>query len=241
MSQACAEYVVEIARTGTTYHAMQQFMADAERNLSFAYVVFFLHLFAFKYLEYKNAVRRNASRHLDMLWRENLSSTRTAKANKVNYRQMSVILVYWGAALVLPLQEFYHNTRTIRWIHAHVGWDMPIEKLNMWIKESIVTNISEFQIIKFIQRLNFMQHVMRTMKSIIYWRRTRDTATPKDVRAEVSTVGARACRRAHMRAGRVWLCWCLRTCACRRAHMRTSRVLCLRAPPRLSARGLASR
>ena len=124
VSQACAEYVVEIARTGTTYNAMQPFMADAERNLNFAYIVFFLHLFAFKYLEYKNAVRRNASPHLDMLWRENLSSTRTAKANKTNYRQMSVILVYWGAALVLPLQEFYHNTRTIRWMHAHVGWDM---------------------------------------------------------------------------------------------------------------------
>ena len=130
VSQACAEYVVEIARTGTDFRATQHFLADAERNLSFAYIVFFLYLFAFKYLEYKNAIRRNASQHLDMLWRENLSSTRTAKANKTNYRQMSIILVYWGAALVPPLQAFYHNTRTIRWIHAHVGWDMPIEKLN---------------------------------------------------------------------------------------------------------------
>ena len=125
VSQACAEYVVEISRTGTDFHATQHFLADAERNLSFAYIVFFLYLFAFKYLEYKHAVRRNGSQHLDMLWRENLSSTRTAKANKTNYRQMSVILVYWGAALVAPLQAFYHNTHTIRWIHAHVGWDMP--------------------------------------------------------------------------------------------------------------------
>jgi hypothetical protein len=168
VSQACAEYVVEISRTGTDYHAAQHFLADAERNLSFAYVVFFLYLFAFKYLEYKNAVRRNDSQHLDMLWRENLSSTRTAKANKTNYRQMSVILVYWGAALVAPLQAFYHNTRTIRWIHAHVGWDMPIEKLNAWIKESVVSNISELQIIKFIRRLNFMQFVVRTVKSIVH-------------------------------------------------------------------------
>ena len=120
-----------------------------------------------------------------MLWRENLSSTRTAKANKANYRQMSIILVYWGAALVLPLQAFYHNTRTVRWIHTHVGWDMPIEKLNMWIKESVVTNISEFQIIKFIRRLNFMQFVVRTVKSLVYWRRVRDAATPKDIKADV--------------------------------------------------------
>ena len=184
-SQACAEYVVEISRTGTDFHATQHFLADAERNLSFAYIVFFLYLFAFKYLEYKHAVRRNGSRHLDMLWRENLSSTRTAKANKTNYRQMSVILVYWGAALVAPLQAFYHNTRTIRWIHAHVGWDMPIEKLNAWIKESVVSNISESQIIKFIRRLNFMQFVVRTLKSIAFWRRARDTATPKDIAADV--------------------------------------------------------
>ena len=120
-----------------------------------------------------------------MLWRENLSSARTAAANKTNYRQMSVILVYWGAALVLPLQAFYHNTRTIRWIHHHVGWDMPIEKLNMWIKESVVSNISEFQIIKFIRRLNFMQVVARTIKSLVYWRRVRDAATPKDITADV--------------------------------------------------------
>ena len=185
VSQACAEYVVEISRTGTDFHATQHFLADAERNLSFAYIVFFLYLFAFKYLEYKHAVRRNGSQHLDMLWRENLSSTRTAKANKTNYRQMSVILVYWGAALVAPLQAFYHNTRTIRWIHAHVGWDMPIEKLNAWIKESVVSNISESQIIKYIRRLNFMQFVVRTLKSIAFWRRARDTATPKDIAADV--------------------------------------------------------
>ena len=188
VSQACAEYVVEIARTGTSYDTMQPFLADAERNLSFGYIVFFLHLFAFKYLEYKNAVRRNASKHLDMLWRENLCSTRTAKANKTNYRQMSVILVYWGTVLVLPLQEFYHNTRTIRWIHSHVGWDMPIEKLNMWIKESVVSNISEFQIIKFIARLNFMQHVVRAIKSLVYGRRARDAATQKDISADKALI-----------------------------------------------------
>jgi hypothetical protein len=167
---------------------MQPFLADAERNLSFAYIVFFLHLFAFKYLEYKRAVRRNGSKHLDMLWRENLACTLTAKANKTNYRQMSVILVYWGAALVAPLQTFYHNTRTIRWINAHVGWDMPIEKLNMWIKESVVSNISEWQIIQFIRRLNFVQFVVRSIKSLVYRRRARDSATPKDVAADVALI-----------------------------------------------------
>ena len=185
VSQACVEYVVEISRTGTHYGAVQQFLSDAERNLSFAYIVFFLFLFAFKFLDYKDAIRQNRSTHLDMLWRENLHTTRAAKANKTNYRQMSVILVYWGVALVAPLQKFYHNTRTIRWIHAHVGWDMPIEKLNAWIKESVVSNISEWQIIQFIRRLNFMQHVVRSLKSLWGWRRKRDSATAKDISADV--------------------------------------------------------
>ena len=188
VTQACAEYVVEISRTGTDYRASQQFLADAEQNLSFAYIVFFLYMFAFKFLDYRNAVRRNESKQLDMLWRENLASTRTAKANKTNYRQMSVILVYWGAVLVEPLQTFYHNTRTIRWIHSHVGWDMPIEKLNMWIKEKVVSNISESQICAFIRRLNFMQHVMRSMWSLVRAKRKVDAATPKDVDADVSCI-----------------------------------------------------
>jgi hypothetical protein len=184
VTQALAEYVVEISRTGTDYRACQQFLADSERNLSFAYVVYFLYMFGFKFLDYRRAVRRNESRHLDMLWRENLPSTRTAKGNKVNYRQMSVILVYWGVALVPALHTFYHATRTIRWIHSHVGWDMPIEKLNMWIKESVVSNISEWQICKFISRLNFMQHVMRNLLALVRRRRQRDTAIPIDIAVE---------------------------------------------------------
>ena len=188
VTQALAEYVAEISATGTHYGATQLFLRDAERNLSFAYVVFFLFMFGFKYLDYRYAVRHNKSRHLDMLWRENLASTRTAKANKTNYRQMSVILVYWGCALVEPLQTFYHNTRTIRWVHSHVGWDMPIEKLNMWIKESIVINISRVQIIRFIWRLNFMQHVTRAVKMLVWSARKRYERGPKDAASDVNKI-----------------------------------------------------
>jgi hypothetical protein len=48
-----------------------------------------------------------------------------------------------------------------------------------------VSNISEFQIIKFIRRLNFMQHIVRAVKSIVHRRRARDRATPKDIAADV--------------------------------------------------------
>lgn len=186
--QALSEYVVEISQTGTDFHIVTTFLQDAEQNLSFAYVVMFLYLFGFKFLEYRHAVRHNESHVLDRLWRENLASARTAAANKTNYRQMSVVLIYWGCALVEPLQTFYHNSRTIRWIHSHVGWDMPIEKLNMWIKESVVSNISKLQICQFICRLNFVQHCMRALLRLVRRGRKRDTATPKDVRADVDTM-----------------------------------------------------
>ena len=163
-------------------------MRASEDNLSFAYVVFFLYMFGFKFLEYRSAVRTNNSKLLDILWCENLSSALTANANKTNYRQMSVILVYWGAALVEPLQTFYHNTRTVRWVFSHVGWDMPIEKLNMWIKESVVSNISKWQICQFIRRLNFMQHVLRSVKKIVNRNRTADKATLKAVRVDVDKI-----------------------------------------------------
>ena len=189
--QACAEFVAEISQSGTDYHIVQAFTRrDAEKNLSFAYIVFFLYCFGFKFLEYRHAVRHNESHSLDRLWRENLVSARTATANKVNYRQMSVCLVYWGLALVEPLQTFYHNTRTIRWIHSHVVWDMPIEKLNMWLKESVVSNISRWQICQFISRLNFMQHVMRSLLSLVRRGRKRDKATPKNVRVDVDKIKA---------------------------------------------------
>ena len=153
-----------------------------------AYIVFFLYMFGFKFLEYRHAVRHNESHALDRLWRENLVSARTALANKTNYRQMSIILVYWGLALLEPLQTFYHNTRTIRWIHSHVGWDMPIEKLNMWIKESVITNISKMQICTFIWRLNFMQHVWRAVMALVRRGRKRETATPRDVQVDVDKI-----------------------------------------------------
>ena len=168
----------------------QRFLRESEDNLSFAYIVCFLYLFGFKFLEYRHAVRHNQSHILDRLWRENLASARTALANKVNYRQMSIALVYWGVALVEPLQTFYHNTRTIRWIFSHVGWDMPIEKLNMWIKESVVSNISRMQICQYIRRLNFVQHVRRVVLRLSRFGRKRDTATPKDVRADVDKIKA---------------------------------------------------
>ena len=68
---------------------------------------------------------------------------------------------------------------------------MPIEKLNMWIKESVVSNITRLQIIKFIWRLNFMQHVNRAVKRIVFAKRS-DDSSPKlrDIRVDVDKIKA---------------------------------------------------
>ena len=49
LTTAFAEYVIEISRTGTDYRHISQFLQAAERNLSFAYIVFFLYLLVLLY------------------------------------------------------------------------------------------------------------------------------------------------------------------------------------------------
>ena len=92
--EAFAEYVVEISQSGTDYHHVDQFLQDAEANLHFAYICYFLYLFGFKYLQMRAAIRKNDSATLDLIWRENLQSARTSVANKTNYSQMTISLIY---------------------------------------------------------------------------------------------------------------------------------------------------
>ena len=188
LTAACAEYVLEIAQTGTDVRATSTFLNDADANLSFAYVCQFLYLFGFKFKQMRDSVRTNDSATLDLLWRENLASARAAtksgnvgESGKTNYATMSVVLIYWGCALREPLATAYHNTRTLRWIFSHVGWDMPVEMLNMLIHESVVANITHELIQKFVRRLNFTWVVHRGLERILKANRARDEATLKDI------------------------------------------------------------
>ena len=182
---AFSEYVVEIARTGNDFNDTRGFFRDADANLSFAYVCYFLWHFGFKYLQMRNAIRRNDSKTLDQIWRENLASARTAKGNKTNYAKMSVILIYWGVALVGDLATAFHNTRTLRWIDSHTGWDMFIEALNAMIKAAVTANITEDQIRKFIRRLNFTNVVNRGLEAVLRHYRKDPQAVDKQIRTDV--------------------------------------------------------
>ena len=195
LTEACSRYVVEISRTGTSYRNVSTFLRDADANLSFAYVCQFLYLFAFKFKQMRNSVRTNDSTKLDLIWRENLASARaaskhggTSEQGKTNYATMSVVAVYWGAALVEPLQSIYHRSRTLRLIHAHVGWDYPIEYLNKLIGESVVANITHDLIAKFVRLLNFTHVVHRGLDRILKANREEDKAKLKKINKEVDTL-----------------------------------------------------
>ena len=187
---AFSEYVVEIARTGCDFNDTRRFFRDADANLSFAYVCYFLWHFGFKYLQMRNAIRTNDSAKLDLIWRENLASARTAKGNKTNYSKMSVILIYWGVALVGDLAIAFHNTRTLRWIDSHTGWDMFIEALNAMIKHSVTFHITEDQIRQFIRRINFTHVVNRGLETVLRYFRKDVYAVDKDIRTDVEMIKA---------------------------------------------------
>lgn len=187
-ARACAEYVVEISATGSDYRVVGHFLRAAERNLSFAYVCYFLHLAAFPFLQMRNAVRQNDSDTLDLIWREFLATGRTSLANKTNYSQMSIVRVYWGWALVPPMQAVYRNVRTLRHLFTHVGWDWPIEYLNLLIREGVQANITWEQIEKFIRRLNFTAIVNRGLDAVFRRFRRAEKATDRDVDTTVEAI-----------------------------------------------------
>lgn len=65
-----------------------------------------------------------------------------------------LLLLLASCALLEPNQAVHHNTCTMRLLFSHVGWDMPIEKLTMWVKDSFNYTITGNALHTFIRRLN---------------------------------------------------------------------------------------
>ena len=115
MTRACSEYLLLISRTqgAIDIDLVPEFAAACERNVDLVWVFHFLYDFAYLVLDFKQAVRANRSRHLDLLWREFYSIGSTGTANKSNYVPMSVMRVFWAEALEPDLKELYHALRAI--------------------------------------------------------------------------------------------------------------------------------
>ena len=184
--RACAEYVLDISKTGADYRLPSQFLQAAEANLSFSYICQFLYLYGFMFLQMRDAVRENNSPLLDLIWCENLATARAA--GKTNYGIMSVVRVYWGVAIREPLAALYHAFRSLRWVHTHVGWDMFIEVLNGIIRGSVAVNITQDSLRKFISELNFTSVVNRAIDDIIKSNRERDAGKVKKIEDAVKVI-----------------------------------------------------
>ena len=84
------------------------------------------------------------------------------------------------------LQTVYHNTRTLRLLYTHVGWDMPIEVLNLWIRLAVVYNVKKEYLIKFISRLNFTHVVCRGFDAIM--KRRQKNEKLKNIDTDVEAI-----------------------------------------------------
>ena len=159
MTRACSEYLLMLARTAGAVDIDQvpAFIQQCERNVDLAWVVHFLHDFAYLVLDFKQSVRKNDSRHLDVLWREFFATGYTGTANKTNYVPMSIMRIFWADALVPELAHLYHELRAIPMSQrTFVGWDTPIEWLNGAITDGVKRLVSEARIENFVLNYSFL-------------------------------------------------------------------------------------
>jgi len=155
---------------GCFYEDYKSFVAQAERNIDFAWVVHFLYDYGFLLLQFQQSVRGNDSHCLDLLWREFYGFAHNNVANKTQYCPMAIMRVYWGQCMVQPLHDLYHAIRTIPTgivRGSNVGWDMPIERLNAAIRQHVRTGITQALITAFVQSYTFLEHVGRTLRTYL--------------------------------------------------------------------------
>ena len=159
MTRACSEYLLMLARSpgAVDIDMVPEFRNSCERNVDLAWVFHFLYDFAYLVLDLKQGVRRNDSRHLDLLWREFLRVGMTGTANKTNYVPMAIMRVFWAEALTPEIAAVYHAMRAIPMSkRVYVGWDTPIEWLNGAITDGVRTLVSEQKIENFVANYSFL-------------------------------------------------------------------------------------
>lgn len=154
ITRAAADYLVHISQNGgPALGDLQQWREASERNIDLAWVFHFLYDYAFLILDFKNAVRRGDSKHIDLLWREFLHFGRANTANKTQYCPMAIMRVFWGYTMHPELKHLYDNIRSIPMSFnegSKVGWDMPCEWLNLAITQGVQIRVSEERITKFV-------------------------------------------------------------------------------------------
>lgn len=160
MTRACSEYLLLLSRTAGAYDidCVPEFISACEHNVDLAWVVHFLYDYAYLVLDFKQSVRSNNSTQLDLLWREFFAIGYTGTANKTHYVPMAIMRLFWAQALAPDLATLYHRLRAIPMSdRVYVGWDTPIEWLNLAITEGVTQLVSEERIADFVAKYSLMQ------------------------------------------------------------------------------------
>ena len=160
MTRGCCEYLLRIVRSANGAVQLDRpdtILQAANRNVDLAWVVHFLYDYAFLVFDFKQKVRCNDSRGLDVLWREFFAIGRTGTANKKLYTQMAIMRIWWADAMNSELSALYHALRSIPMSRTGncVGWDTPIEWLNLAITLGVVDHVSEERITQFVKNFAF--------------------------------------------------------------------------------------
>ena len=169
MTRAISEWFVEIcdSASGIDFNAFRQFEHAIRSNSTTNMLFHFLFDYAFLFKAARDAVRANNSKDLDLVWRDFLHAARSLDANKTQYAQMCVSRVYWGLALCEPLQQAYHNLRSLKLLKTHVGYDMFIERVNLLIRRNCSSNVSRSSIAEFLRHYSFTDCVDRALDDLV--------------------------------------------------------------------------
>jgi hypothetical protein len=162
LTRACAEVIAELqATSGPGVDNAEAIMEEASRNAVCSWVCHFLHDFAFMLIEFKEGVRASDSTTLDRIWREFFATGHTSTANKTLYVPMSIMRVWQSLAYAPPLQRLMAQTRSIPLTEkegAMTGWDMPCERLNLYLTQSVHNQVSPEAIDRAVARYPLFEH-----------------------------------------------------------------------------------
>ena len=95
---------------------------------------------------------------------------------------MTIMHMYRVQALADPIKALHDNMRTLALSNrpdAQVGWDMPIEKENLWIRQDVIPP-NEDNIERYVAELNFTSVVAEGLRDV--WKHNRGDHKAKEMK-----------------------------------------------------------
>ena len=173
MMDAISEFLLEIADGCANIMQVNAFYAACEQNIDLCYLAHFLDDFSFMYWQFRQAVRDCNYEEIDLVWREDLGTMLTQEGHKTQYAPMTVAHIYRSQALIPELQHVFNEYRCLAMSKnpsSQVGFDMPIENENGWIRSDVIPP-NEDRIQKYVKRLAFLAPTSQGLKDVMHHNR----------------------------------------------------------------------